>query len=203
MVYFLQGLTVGLAYVAPIGMQNLFMINYSLGNSLKKALLAAGIVVFFDISLLLACFFGVGTLLRTFPFLQLAVLLLGGALVTYIGITLLRSKVSSEEGVGQDYSWRKIASTAFVVTWCNPQAIIDGSVMMGSIQATIPQAFAVYFLLGAMCASCLWFNSLAIAVAVCRSRINNQVLRYINIVCGAVIVLYGLHLLREFARSIF
>lgn len=202
MVYFLQGLTVGLAYVAPIGMQNLFMINYSLGNSLKKALLAAGIVVFFDISLLLACFFGVGTLLRTFPFLQLAVLLLGGALVTYIGITLLRSKVSSEEGVGQDYSWGKIASTAFVVTWCNPQAIIDGSVMMGSIQATIPQAFAVYFLLGAMCASSLWFHGLAIAVAVCRSRINNRVLRYINIVCGAVIILYGLYLLMEFVRSV-
>ena len=30
---FLQGLTMGLAYVAPIGMQNLFVINSALTNT--------------------------------------------------------------------------------------------------------------------------------------------------------------------------
>ena len=30
MLYFLQGLTMGLAYVAPIGLQNLFVINTAL-----------------------------------------------------------------------------------------------------------------------------------------------------------------------------
>lgn len=32
---FLQGLTMGLAYVAPIGMQNLFVINSALTNQTK------------------------------------------------------------------------------------------------------------------------------------------------------------------------
>ena len=38
---FLQGLTMGLAYVAPIGMQNLFVINSALTNKRKRALLTA------------------------------------------------------------------------------------------------------------------------------------------------------------------
>lgn len=54
---FLQGLTMGLAYVAPIGMQNLFVINSALTNKRKRALLTALIVIFFDITLSLACFF--------------------------------------------------------------------------------------------------------------------------------------------------
>ena len=56
---FLQGLTMGLAYVAPIGMQNLFVINSALTNKRKRALLTALIVIFFDITLSLACFFGI------------------------------------------------------------------------------------------------------------------------------------------------
>ena len=47
---FLQGLTMGLAYVAPIGMQNLFVINSALTNKRKRALLTALIVIFFDIT---------------------------------------------------------------------------------------------------------------------------------------------------------
>ena len=63
---FLQGLTMGLAYVAPIGMQNLFVINSALTNKRKRALLTALIVIFFDITLSLACFFGIGTIMQKF-----------------------------------------------------------------------------------------------------------------------------------------
>lgn len=45
----------GLAYLAPIGAQNLFVINTALTAPLGIALVTAGIVAFFDISLALAC----------------------------------------------------------------------------------------------------------------------------------------------------
>ena len=41
MYYFLQGLTLGLAYVAPIGVQNLFVINSAMTQSRRRALLTA------------------------------------------------------------------------------------------------------------------------------------------------------------------
>ena len=46
-IYF-QGLTLGLAYVAPIGMQNLFVINSALTQSRLRALITAFIVIFFE-----------------------------------------------------------------------------------------------------------------------------------------------------------
>ena len=60
MAIYLRGLMMGLAYVAPIGTQNLFVINAAVTQPKKKAFLTALIITFFDISLSLACFFGVG-----------------------------------------------------------------------------------------------------------------------------------------------
>lgn len=68
--HFLQGLTMGLAYVAPIGLQNLFVINTALTQSRRRSFVTALIVIFFDISLALACFFGVGALMEQFPWVQ-------------------------------------------------------------------------------------------------------------------------------------
>lgn len=45
--YFFQGFTMGLAYAAPIGLQNLFVINSALTNTRRRALLTALIVIFF------------------------------------------------------------------------------------------------------------------------------------------------------------
>ena len=67
MLYFIQGLTLGFAYVAPIGVQNLFVINTGLTQPRARAYQTALIIIFFDISLALACFFGIGALMRRFP----------------------------------------------------------------------------------------------------------------------------------------
>ena len=71
---FLQGLSLGLAYVAPIGMQNLFVINSALSHSLRRALAMALVVVFWDISLGLVCFLVASALMDAFPRLKTAIL---------------------------------------------------------------------------------------------------------------------------------
>lgn len=48
---YLQGFLMGLAYVAPIGVQNLFVINSAITQKRSKTLLIALIVIFFDITL--------------------------------------------------------------------------------------------------------------------------------------------------------
>lgn len=49
--FYIQGLTLGLAYVAPIGMQNLFVINSALTQPRWRALLTALIVIFLTLLL--------------------------------------------------------------------------------------------------------------------------------------------------------
>lgn len=196
--YFFQGLIVGFAYVAPIGLQNLFVINAALTHPRRRALLTAWIVIFFDVTLALACFFGVGAVMRRVEWLQMAVLLTGSILVIFIGIGLLNAKAEEVDRSKSELSIRKTISTACVVTWFNPQAIIDGTMMLGAFHVTLPRAQSLSFIFGVTCASCLWFTGLTFLISRFSNKFNAKVLRAINTVCGIIILFYGGKLLWNF-----
>lgn len=188
---YLQGLTMGLAYVAPIGLQNLFVINTALTQKRSRVYLTALIVIFFDITLGLACFLGVGALMQALPWLQKVILGIGSLIVIWIGIGLLRSKASMEGGRDVDVPIWKVISTACVVTWFNPQAIIDGTMMLGAFRASLPAGSDVFFICGFASASVLWFLGISTVISLFSARFTNKVLNIINKVCGAVIIFYG------------
>lgn len=199
---FLQGLTMGLAYVAPIGMQNLFVINSALTNKRKRALLTALIVIFFDITLSLACFFGSGTIMQRFKWLQMVILCVGSLIVIYIGIGLLRSKAKDLEKDQATMSIKKTISSACVVTWFNPQAIIDGTMMLGAFHVTLAAGQETPFITGVACASFSWFIGLTFLISLVSSRFNAKVMRWINIVCGVIIIGYGIKLFVSFVQML-
>ena len=196
--YFLQGLTMGLAYVAPIGLQNLFVINSALTYTRQRALLTALIVIFFDVALSLACFFGIGTIMQRYDWLKPVILLFGSLIVIYIGVGLLRAKAQDLDEATVPDSVAQTITTACVVTWFNPQAIIDGTMMLGAFHVTLPEAQSLTFIAGVVTASCLWFTGLTLLVSVFRDRLDAVFLRRVNIVCGGVIVFYGVKLLLGF-----
>ena len=200
--HFLQGLTMGLAYVAPIGLQNLFVINTALTQSRRRSAVTALIVIFFDISLALACFFGVGALMEQFPWVQKLVLLSGSVIVIGIGISLLRGKGTLDTSGDVNLPLRQVAATAFVVTWLNPQAIIDGTMMLGAFRVTLPAEQGLAFIAGVASASCLWFLGLTAFSTLFSHKFNDRVLRVINIICGVVIIFYGLKLLLSFVKMV-
>lgn len=202
MKYFLQGITMGLAYVAPIGLQNLFVINTALTQKRSRAYLTALIVIFFDVTLALACFFGVGTIMEKSKLLELAILLVGSIIVIWIGIGLLKSKGSMDSSTDVNVPILKVITTACVVTWFNPQAIIDGSMMLGAFRASLPKEEGLKFIAGVTSASCLWFTGITTFISVFSSKFTDKILRGINIVCGAVIVFYGLKLFYTFIQLV-
>ena len=199
---FLQGLTMGLAYVAPIGMQNLFVINSALTNKRKHALLTALIVIFFDITLSLACFFGIGTIMQKFKWLQMVILCVGSLIVIYIGISLLRAKTQDLEKDQPTMSIKKTISSACVVTWFNPQAIIDGTMMLGAFHVTLAAGQETPFITGVACASFSWFIGLTFLISLISSKFNAKVMRWINIVCGVIIIGYGIKLFVSFVQML-
>jgi L-lysine exporter family protein LysE/ArgO len=201
--YFFQGLTMGLAYVAPIGLQNLFVINAALTHTRCRALLTAVIVIFFDITLALACFLGIGAVMRHYEWLQMIILLVGSLIVIYIGAGLLKSKTAEIDRSETTLSIRKTVYSACVVTWFNPQAIIDGTMMLGAFYVTLPESQSIPFISGVVSASCLWFTGLTFLISIFSNRFNGKVLRTINIVCGIIIIFYGAKLFFEFVTLIF
>lgn len=199
--YLLQGLLFGLAYVAPIGAQNLYVINTGISKSRIETYRVALITIFLDISLAISCFFGIGLLIDKFSFLKGIILLFGSAAVVYIGIGLIRSssKLSSVSNV--DSSFLKVIISCFVVTWLNPQAIIDGSLLLGGFRASLPADMSKYFITGVCIASFLWFNTLAAFVSKLQGRLN-KIIKWINISCGIILVYYGIKLGYSFVKLV-
>lgn len=101
MSFFLQGLTLGLAYIAPIGMQNMFIINSALNNTRRRAFLTALIVLFFDVTLSLSCFFGIGRVMELFPKVEMFILGAGSLLVIYIAPASLWPKGRRRANIDQ------------------------------------------------------------------------------------------------------
>ena len=200
---YLQGLTMGLAYVAPIGLQNLFVINTALTQPRKRVYATALIVIFFDVTLGLAFFFGIGALMQASVWLEMAVLLVGSLIVIWIGIGLLKSKEESlDTGKDVNIPIAKVVTTACVVTWFNPQALIDGSMMLGAFKATLPAGTDLFFVGGFASASIIWFLSISTIISLFSARFTPKTLHIINVVCGAVIIFYGLKLLWNFIQLV-
>lgn len=202
MKYLLQGFTMGLAYVAPIGLQNLFVINTALTQKRRRAFLTAIIVIFFDITLALACFLGIGAIMEKSKILEMIILLVGSIIVIYIGFGLIKSKGNMDNSADVNVPLKKVITTACIVTWFNPQAIIDGSMMLGAFRASLPAEEGMKFILGVMGASTTWFLGVTLFITIFSNRFNNNVLTWINRVCGVVIVFYGFKLLYSFIEMV-
>ena len=181
MLAYLQGLSLGLAYVAPIGVQNLFVINAGLSQPRAAAYRTALIVIFFDVTLALAGFFGIGALIEHSELIRKGVLLAGSLVVMYMGLRLMLSREVAGPAINVNIPLMKTIGMACVVTWFNPQAIIDVSLLLGSFR-------------GVVCASCLWFLSLTTISSLFKNRFTPRLLRIINLVCGLVIFFYGVKL---------
>ncbi|KAB8286667.1 L-lysine permease [Bifidobacterium ramosum] len=231
--FYLQGLTMGLAYIAPIGMQNLFVINSALTRTRRNALITAVIVICFDMALSLSCFFGIGALMQAHPWLQTIVLGLGGIVVVKIGMGLVLPKrwqpgvvhtsaqttetnatanvapvsnaTASSSAPAQRLGMRGLLDTigtACVVTWFNPQALIDGTLMLGAFSATLSAQDSTPFITGVETASVLWFLTITLVVNAFAHKFSPRIIEVLNRVCGGVIVLYGIKLLVDFALAV-
>ena len=201
---YLQGLTMGLAYVAPIGLQNLFVINTALTQPRSRVYATAFIVIFFDVTLGLACFFGIGAVMSASPLLEMIVLAIGSLIVIWIGVGLVRSKEESlDKGKDVNIPIVKVITTACVVTWFNPQALIDGSMMPVSythltLPTTLPEGTDFFFVGGFASASIIWFLTISTVISLFSAKFTPKTLRIINIICGIVVIFYGLKLLWNF-----
>ncbi|KMO86466.1 L-lysine permease [Megasphaera cerevisiae DSM 20462] len=203
MQFFLQGLTMGLAYIAPIGMQNLFVINAALKYSRKRALLTAGIVLFFDITLSISCFYGIGLIMSHYKWLQFVVLLAGSFIIMYMGIHLLRTTPHVEEFSHPQASLKKTISEACFVTWLNPQALLDGTMILGAFHVTLTLQQSAPFMSGVIAASFLWFTGLSLLISFFSRKFTIKHLRRINQLCSVIIIFYGAKLLMTFFSIFF
>ena len=197
-----KGFTIGLAYLAPIGMQNLYVINSAISKRRSQMYFVVITTILFDISLSLASFFGVGYAMNKIPILKLLILCLGSITIIIIGFQLLKSSPSIDTNLKSNDGLLRIILSCFLVTWANPQAILDGTMLFGSLRASIPDSLITYFIFGACTASIIWFFSLGTIVSMLKKSFNYKSLKIINTVCGVIIIYYGCRIGYTFLKEI-
>lgn len=202
MSFILQGWLLGIAYVAPIGMQNMYLINTSIERSRSRALQVALIIIFFDISLALSCFFGIGILLEHLSILRFLIMGIGSLAVMYIGYGLI--KATPDMNASGDFykPIYQVMFTCFAVTWLNPQAIIDGTLLLGGFRASLSGTNGTLFIVGVALASAMWFITLTTLVSTFKKLFSIKILKIINIICGSILIFFGLRLLITFIQSL-
>lgn len=196
--YFLSGMAFGVMYSAPIGAQNLYVIHSQLQLSRAKGYFVAGSTILHDVLLASVCFWGMGFALDRFPKLKVLLLTSGALFLFKIGYQLIASFKTSEVQTNfkqkENISLIKIFVTTGALTWLNPQAIIDGSILLGGFQATLDQRMKIVFFCGVVCASFIWFLSLASITRLLSSRGKLKSMRYVNLICGIALIFFGLKL---------
>ncbi|TNI78820.1 amino acid transporter [Aeromonas veronii] len=163
----LQGFTIGLAMIIPIGAQNAFVL--SRGIHRNHHLLTATLCSFCDLTLIAIGVFGGANVLAANP--------LGMALLTWGGVLFLgwfggRSLLSAWRGKGEGLadSAQQMGATSVLamtlgVTLLNPHVYLDTLMLLGSLGSQVSESLRPAFAAGAMLASLVWFYSLALGAA--------------------------------------
>lgn len=193
---YLRGILVGFAFVAPIGMQNIYMFNNALSNKMSKALLYNFLVWFCDALFSFAAFYGIGALISANEIVKIIVMIIGGALTSYIGFNIIRS--AKQTAIGSDrkkQTLKKALMTALIVSWGNPQAMIDGTMMLGASRATLTFEQSILFITGVVTASFIWDHGITIGFNLLRDKLPKKFLLTINLISGIIVAVYGLYLI--------
>ena len=172
-----QGITLGLAMIVPIGAQNAFVLNQGIHR--QHHLMVALICILCDIALISFGVFGSGLVIDQWPWL-LQLITGGGILFLAVyGSLSLRSAwqsgavsesaelehsltdVRSRHHVGR---WTVVGAT-LAVTLLNPHVYLDTVVILGSVGNQLLGHERGWFALGCLLASCMWFMGLSLGAA--------------------------------------
>ncbi|MFB2875070.1 L-lysine exporter [Aeromonas jandaei] len=195
----LQGFTLGLAMIIPIGAQNAFVL--SRGIHRNHHLLTATLCSFCDLILIGIGVFGGATVLSASP-IGMALLTWGGVLfLSWFGVRSLRSAWrGSQIGLAdspQKMGAKSVLAMTLGVTLLNPHVYLDTLMLLGSVGSQVAESLRPAFAAGAMLASLVWFYSLALgAAALAPWLAKGRVQQGIDLLVGIIMLILALQLAR-------
>ena len=162
---FLRGLGLGAGLIVAIGAQNAFVLRQGLRR--EQAALVALICTACDAFLITLGTSGVGSAVAHLPWLTRLASVCGVVfLLGYGSMAFRRAWRPAALDIAPASAARGgIAAATLSVSLLNPHVYLDTVVLVGGIAAQYTALRRVFFAAGAVCASCLWFFSLALGAA--------------------------------------
>lgn len=160
---FVKGCCVSGALIVAIGAQNAFVLSQ--GIKKEYVFTIALICAVIDAILISAGIGGVGIFINRHQNLVTYVTWGGALFLTIYGLQAARSafKVQAMDSSASPdkKSLSTIIVTLLALSLLNPHVYLDTVILIGSVGAKYPDAERLFFALGAICISFIWFFSLA------------------------------------------
>lgn len=196
-----SGFGVGLGLIVAIGAQNLLVLQHGIAKTYPA--ITALICIVCDVTLILFGVMGLGATLMAWPTLIVWFRYLGALWLLILAMQNFRSAFSDQALSVTDANegpslWAVIGAT-LAVTLLNPHVYLDTVILLGGLSTQY--AYPMYFALGAVIASILWFSALAFAgVQLAPLLSRPQVWRRVNVLIGLALLLIAGQLAFGFNR---
>jgi threonine/homoserine/homoserine lactone efflux protein len=203
--WFPRGLVIGFAIAAPVGPIGVLVIRRTLLEGRLAGFISGAGAATADAFYGSLAAFGLTALAGILVSHSAWIRLIGGLFLCYLGLTTLRARPqeraasSSSQGLARAY-----ASTVFL-TITNPATIISfGAIFagLGLVGNRAGYASAGLLVLGVFSGSLLWWFILSGCLSLFRQRFSTVGLRWVNVISGVTIMLFGLAALLSVVRSI-
>lgn len=163
----IQGFTLTLSMIIPIGSQNSMLLSQGINKN--HHLMTAGLFMLYDAILISLGVLG-GSLILSTNDMLFSILTWGGIifLLCYGAMSFKAAYFclkADENNVTAHKSVKIIVLTSLIVTFLNPHAYIDTVMVIGSVGGQHAGDAKIYFLIGAILGSIVWFSTLALGAA--------------------------------------
>ena len=159
---YLKGFIVTFSLIVAIGAQNAYVLK--LGLLKQYVLMAVLMCITFDFILISAGVFGLGYFIQGNQLLINGIAIFGIIFLCFYAIISFRSAFKNAslqvDGTVKTNPLKQVVSLILVFTFLNPHTYLDTILLIGGIGANIQNDLKIYFLLGAVSASTIWFFSL-------------------------------------------
>lgn len=159
----IQGFFVSFGLIVAIGAQNAYVLKQGL---LKQHIFWVCLVCFLcDFTLLSLGVLGLGSLIGQSKIATLSLAIFGAVFLLWYGFRSFRSAYQgganlSVDGTHSQATLKQTIATTLALTLLNPHVYLDTLVLVGSIASPLATSEKYQFLIGAVCASALWFFGL-------------------------------------------
>lgn len=199
---FLAGAGLGASLIMAIGAQNAFVLRQGLLR--RFAIPVAALCVAIDWTLIAAGAVGFGALVQRVPAVTTIAAWGGAAFLLAYGALAFRSASrpgslhAEEPSGGRGAATLKAALlTTLAVSLLNPHVYLDTVVLLGSVASHYAATARVAFVLGAGCASSVWFFGLALGARILAPVFEREVSwRVLDIVIGCIMWWIAIGLVR-------
>ncbi len=161
---FLKGMGIGASLIIAIGAQNAYVLTQGLRRN--NQFVVAFLCSLVDAVLIALGVAGMGLLITSNPLLLVFAAWGGAVFLFCYGLNAFRAAVNPEvlksrQEAGAD-TLKKAVITTLGVSLLNPHVYLDTVVLLGSIGGRYPEETRLWFGLGAVLSSFLWFFSLSL-----------------------------------------